>query len=224
MRSLTMILLIGAAFMTASCGLGPYDWNKAMAANTVAAYETYLQDHRDGKHADDARGRILALKDDQAWSAAQKLKTIEGYQAYLQQEAGGVHAGDAQYQLTALQRARDWQAIQQGSSATALQAFLKTYPQGPESSEARQRLSTLAYQVRLADVRSKAAAEHKRDQLQARFGKVLREVVVIAPANPNANYQVASEPMTEADANAACAALERAHQSCSLMQRPGSPG
>lgn len=223
-RGMTMILLMGAAFMTASCGYGPYDWNKALAANTVAAYESYLQAHPDGKHADDARGRVLALKDDQAWSASQKLNTIDAYQAYLRQEAGGVHAADAQYQLTALQRARDWQAIQPGNSASALEAFLKTYPQGPESSEARQRLSTLAYQVRLADVRSKAAAEHKREQLQARFGKVLHEVVVIAPANPNANYQVASEPMTEADAHKACAALEQAHQSCSLMQRPGSPG
>lgn len=219
-----MSLMIAASFMTASCGLIEYDWNKAMAANTVTAYETYLQAHHSGKHVDEARGRILALEDDQAWSTAKTLNSIEGYQAYLQKEAGGVHAGDAHYQLTALQRARDWQGLQHQSSATALQAFLKTYPQGPESSLARERLSTLAYQVKLATVRSKDAAERTRDQLQARFGHVLHEVVVVAPVSAYSDYQVTSEPMTEADANAACAALERAHQSCSLVRRAGSPG
>jgi hypothetical protein len=97
----------------------------------------------DSKHADNARGRILALRDEQAWSAAQATSTIAAYEGYVKAWSGGVYVGDAQYQITALQRAIAWKAIQNDPSAASLQAFLAIYPQGLESNEARAKLSEL---------------------------------------------------------------------------------
>lgn len=124
----------------AACNTANSDWNKAVATNNVAAYQMFLQRHPGDQHADNAQGRILALKDEHAWSQAQAANTIGAYQAYLTAESGGVHVGEAKYHITALQRASDWKAIPGDAPAATLQAFLAKYPQGPESNEARDRL------------------------------------------------------------------------------------
>ncbi len=211
-------LVLCASFLTIACTPAWYDWNRAMTANTVTAYQAFVHKHPHNVHADDARGRILALTDDHDWTMAQKSNTLESYQKYLQQEGGGVHAGDARYQVTALERAAAWNAMGSAASVAALQAFLQKYPQGPESNQARKKLEDLAYRVQLADSRSQAAAEQQRARLQARFGKVLREVVVIPPSASDGLFQIASAPMSHADADSACAALARAHQRCKPVQ------
>jgi hypothetical protein len=97
---------LGAALvLAAGCGTAEYDWNKAAAANTLAAYQSFVREHPSDKRADDARGRILALQDEQAWAAAQKAGDIAGYQTYLKTESGGVYAERAQYEIDSLRRA-----------------------------------------------------------------------------------------------------------------------
>ncbi|MGB6310777.1 MAG: SPOR domain-containing protein [Steroidobacteraceae bacterium] len=224
MSKLTMTMVLCAGLTLAGCGFAEYDWNKTLAANTATAYQTFLQHHPTNKHADDARGRMLALRDDQAWALAQATNTLAGYQDYLKSESGGVHAGDAQYQITALQRAAAWKEVQKDESAAALQAFLRQYPQGLESNQARARLSTLDYRVQLAVARSQSAAERRREQLQARFGTVVHDVVIMTPNSTHTVYRVTSEPMTQADASSACAQLARSHQSCRVLPTAGTPG
>jgi hypothetical protein len=137
------IPVVLCAAVLAACNTAKSDWNMATAANTLDAYQTFLRQHGSDEHADNARGRILALQDEQAWSKARAANTAEGYDAYLKTEGGGVHAEEAQYYLTALQRAQDWKAIQNDVSAASLQAFLQKYPQGVESNQARDRLKEL---------------------------------------------------------------------------------
>ncbi|HEY2463191.1 MAG TPA: hypothetical protein VGI32_03970 [Steroidobacteraceae bacterium] len=210
--------LLGTAAALSACNLmADSDWHQATLANTIPAYETFLQEHPHNKHADNARGRILALRDEHAWSAAQASNSIAGYEGYLKAESGGVHVGEAKYQITALQRAEAWNAIQADPSAAALRAFLVLYPKGRESNEARAKLNEF-YRLHLADSRSAAAAERKRSELAGRFGKELSDIVVIPPNTPGAVYQVVSGLMSHAAANSACATLERAHQSCKLIQ------
>jgi hypothetical protein len=212
-------LIVCAALAMSGCNTATSDWKKATAANTVTAYQTFLQKHAGDKRADNARGRILALQDEKAWAAAMKSNNVEGFQEYLRAESGGVYVDDARYHITALQRAAAWQSLQNDLSAPALQAFLQKYPQGPESNEARAKLKDLSYRVQLADSRSQAAAERKRAQLQAKFGTVLHEIVVVAPTPPDTMYRVTSGPMSQAAASSTCATLERAHQSCTVQSQ-----
>jgi hypothetical protein len=204
----------------AACNSAESDWSRATAANTMSGYQAFLQEHADSKHAENARGRILALLDDQAWNAARAANSIAGYQDYLKAQSGGIHAGEAKYQITALQRAAAWQALPSDASASSLQAFLLKYPQGLESNEARARLKELDYRVQLADSRSAAAAEHKRAQLKSKFGNVLHDIVVVPPNAPGTMFRITSGPMSKATANSTCATLEREHQSCKLV--PGA--
>jgi len=222
-RSTMPVVLCGAVLL-AACNTAENDWHKATAANTLAAYQAFLQEHGGDKHADNARGRILALKDEQVWAAARSANTVEAYDEYLKVQAGGVHALEAQYYRTALLRAADWESIKDNASAAALQAFLQKYPQGLEANQARANLKDMNYRIELANARSQASAERKRAQLQARFGNMLPDIVVLAPAGSGTLFRVTSGPMTQATANSACAALERAHQSCKLIEGDGTPG
>jgi hypothetical protein len=212
------VVCISAALT--ACNSAESDWKQATAANTMNGYQAFLQKHADSKHAENARGRTLALLDDQAWNAARAANSIAGYQDYLKAQSGGIHVGEAKYQITALQRADAWKAMQNDASASALQAFLLKYPQGAESNEARARLKELDYRVQLADSRSAAAAEHKRAQLEGKFGKVLHDIVVVPPNAPGTMFRITSGPMSQAAASSTCAALEREHQSCRLV--PGA--
>lgn len=220
-RLLLPALVCAAAALSACNLMADSDWHKATAANTIAGYETFLQEHPNNRHADNARGRILALRDEQAWSTAQATNTIAAYDGYLKTWSGGVHVGDAQYEITALQRAAAWKSLQSDPSAASLQAFVNIYPQGRESNEARAKLKEF-YHLQLADARSAAAAARKQAELQHRFGKELPDVAVVAPRAPETLFRVISGPMSQAAANSTCETLERAHQPCKIVQGVGA--
>jgi sporulation related protein len=220
-RLLLPALVCAAAALSACNLMAESDWHKATVANTIAGYETFLQEHPDNKHADNARGRILALRDEQAWGAAQATNTIAAYDGYLKAWSGGVHGGDARYEITALQRAAAWKSLQSDPSAAAVQAFLNIYPQGRESNEARAKLKEF-YHLQLAGAHSAAAAARKQAELQRKFGKELSAVAVVAPHAPDTMFQVISGPMSQAAANSTCETLERAHQRCKVVQGVGA--
>jgi hypothetical protein len=94
--------ILCAAVLMSACGTAEYDWNKAISAGTLSAYRTFVKNHPIDPRADDARGRILALQDDQAWAMAQASHSVAGYREYLRTESGGIHAADAQYEIAAL--------------------------------------------------------------------------------------------------------------------------
>ncbi len=129
-------------------------------------------------------------------------------------------------------RSRRCSARRRGSRCKAIHPLLPCKPswccirKGLESNQAREKLNQF-YHLQLADSRSAAGAERKRAELQRKFAKELTDIAVLAPARParrapGAMFQVISGPMSEAAANATCATLERAHQSCKLVQGVGA--
>jgi hypothetical protein len=182
----TLPFIVCAGLATSGCNTANSDWKDATMANTLTAYQTFLEKHADDKRADNARGRILALQDEQAWATAMKTNTLESFREYLKVESGGVYADDARYHITALERAAAWRSLQEDLSVGSLRAFLQKYPQGPESNEARAKLNDLSYPRHLT------------------------------------TYRVTSAPMSQATASSAGATLERAHQSCKLVEGLGA--
>ncbi|MEP6886292.1 MAG: hypothetical protein ABJC66_16205 [Gammaproteobacteria bacterium] len=216
------VFCAGGALM--ACSAAKNDWTEAKATDTLSAYESFVQNHPKDSHVDEARGRILALKDDQAWAMAQSANNVASYSEYLKAESGGVHADDARFQLTALDRAAAWKSAQSDPSVATLEKFLQKYPEGTESNEARQKLASMAYRALMDESRSKAGAERNRVHLQALFGAIVHEVVVVPPAAPDTHYQVTSGPMSQADADSTCTALKRKHQHCTVIKDTGSSG
>jgi outer membrane protein assembly factor BamD (BamD/ComL family) len=149
MKKILGCMALCACLLAAGCG-AERDWHFTVIANNLTAYQAFIQNHPDSEHVEEARGRILSLRDDQAWRDAQRGNSVESYQAYLKTYGGGLHADDARFEITALHRAAAWRALQGDLTVASLQAFLQDYPEGVESNEARQRLDALQSRAQTA--------------------------------------------------------------------------
>jgi len=212
-----LLTTLSAIALVAACSSAENDWNKATAANTVAAYETYLQKHPDGNHRDEANVRMTKLNESDAWNQATQANTAQSYHDYLQKKPDGEHAQQARDALESIQRANDWSQAKLAGTSAALQDFLKKHDKGPETDQARQQLAAMtAYRVQLASAKTQLQAEQKRVKLQSKYGKVVHEMTV-TPASAGSSYRVVSTPMSEGDANSTCAKLRHAHSECSVV-------
>jgi outer membrane protein assembly factor BamD (BamD/ComL family) len=221
-KTVQTVLSLVVAIMLVACSSAESDWSKASTANTAEAYQDFLTKHPTGAHAQDAHDRLQKLADDKDWSDAQQSNTVDAYQQYVQKYPNGAHVTDARTQVDALNRATDWKTAQAANTEQALQDFIQKYNQGPEVDQAKaqlQKLQSEGYRVALGSFRDEKAADKSRDSLKTKFGGELNDVVVIPPAGTEKQYKVASAPMTEDDAKAACAKLKKAHQHCEVIKR-----
>jgi hypothetical protein len=206
-----------------ACGTSEYDWQRAYAVKTLAAYQAFLKKHPTSKYADLARGIILAMQDDEAWKSAATARSKQGYQQYLAAYPGGVHANQARFDMTALDRATAWKSVEHQVDYASLHAFLEQYPQGPESTIARARLADMTYRAQFADSDSGAAAERQRARLQVRLHQILHALEVIPPSIADQHYEVTSGRLNLVEARAACAAAAREHLRCEVVSGEGAP-
>src|SRR5579863_6836297 len=221
-RRLCLSWLFCCAALLAACGSAKYEWSQANSINTIAAYQTFLSKYPNDEHAADARNRIAGLQDEQAWSTAQVAPTVQSYQQYLTTEPNGAHVQAARVEIESRERSAAWHAAQASETAQSLEQFLQQYPTGPEADRARDRLKVLAgYRAELGTAHNQRLADRERDALAKRFGKDFRQVVVLEPDANNRDYRIASSPMSEQDANAACADVKHAGRSCKVIQATG---
>jgi hypothetical protein len=221
-RRLSLRGLIFSAVLLAACGSAKYEWSQANSLNTVAAYQTFLSKYPNDVHATDAMRRIAELQDAQAWSTAQTASTVQGYQQYLSAEPKGAHLQAAQDEIASRERSAAWHSVEANETAQSLQEFLQKYPTGTEADRARDKLKILAgYRAELGVAHSQQQADRERDALAKRFGKELQQVLVLEPDTNNRDYRIASAPMSEQDANAACASVKHAGRSCKVVQITG---
>lgn len=100
MRSQWIVVWILAAAVLAACSRQESSWRSAVAEDSVAAYERYLEDFPAGAHAGTARGRVAELMEREAWARADRLQTPEAWQRYLGEWPDGRHAPAARRRLT----------------------------------------------------------------------------------------------------------------------------
>ncbi len=95
MRSQWIVVLIIAAGTLCACSRQETGWRDAAGADSIAAYEQYLNDFPAGAHAGEARTKLLELRDQEAWAKASRPRTPEAWQRYLGDWPEGRHAATA---------------------------------------------------------------------------------------------------------------------------------
>jgi outer membrane protein assembly factor BamD (BamD/ComL family) len=221
-RRLVLSGLLCCVVLVSACGSAKYEWSEASTLNTVAAYQAFLSKYPSDPHAADAKIRIAQLQDEHAWSTAQATSTVEGYQQYLTAQPNGTHAQAAHDEIESRERTAAWQTAQTNETAQSLQEFLQKYPAGTEADRARAKLKVLlGYRAEFGTAHSQKAADRARDALAKRFSKDLQQIVVLEPDASNREYRITSAPMSESDANAACASVKPAGQSCKVVPTTG---
>ena len=99
MRALWIVVFGIVAAMAGGCSRQESGWERATEYDSVAAYEDYLRDFPAGAHAEEARSRILGLREAEAWAAARRLRMPEAWQRYLADWPEGPHAAEARREL-----------------------------------------------------------------------------------------------------------------------------
>jgi F420-0:gamma-glutamyl ligase-like protein len=147
---------------------------------------------------------------------------VQGYQQYLAAEPDGAHLQVAREEIAARERDAAWQTAQKNETAQSLQNFISKYPSSAAADEARNQLKAIAgYRAELGTARSERLADRKREELAKRFGKDLRQVVVLRPDADDRDYRITSAPMSEQDASAACETLTHRGRWCTVVQVAG---
>lgn len=204
-----------------ACSSARGDFDTATTQNTLAAYQGFLKQHPNSDLAVQAQERIKVLQDEQAWASAQKTNTLDSFQQYLHDQPNGAHTSESRDRVAMLQRAAALQSALADGKQPAIEAFLQKYPQGPEAEQARSKLELLKsqqYRVQVAKFRAPKDIQRARTRMQAKYGKVLREVVVVAPTPANKLTTLRSAPMTLQDAKSACSELKKRRQYCEVVK------
>ncbi len=88
-------MLLGPFLLTAC---GPSAWEQAQQANTVEAFEKFVQANPQSEFADIARTRI----DEHLWADASRTDSLESYERYIARHPGGGHSRAAQDKIADL--------------------------------------------------------------------------------------------------------------------------
>ena len=112
-----------AVFSSAGCA-GDSDFDAAVRANSVSAFDDYLRLHPDGAHAAEARTLLAALVEDREWQRARAAGNSDSYQQYLRGYPSGAHAHDALTAIAELNLA----AVPSTEASSAEQAAIPAAP------------------------------------------------------------------------------------------------
>jgi hypothetical protein len=96
-----IVLWAACALAIVACSRQEAGWRDARRADSVTAYQVYLEHFPAGAHSGEARARIRELQEEREWARASQLMTPEGWQHYLGAFPDGRYAAVARKQLSA---------------------------------------------------------------------------------------------------------------------------
>jgi len=85
--------------LVAGCSRERIDWKSAESADTVEAYDRFIEHHPDGELATQARARITQLEEERDWKLATGNDTADGYKEFLTKHPNGKWAEEARIRL-----------------------------------------------------------------------------------------------------------------------------
>ena len=117
-------------------------YNRARNQNTIAAYESFLQQSPDSDLAQTARNNIESLK----FAQAKRVGTTEALEAYLREYPTGKGSEEAKKLIAEAECKRMYQQAESAGTAEALEAYLKDNPKGEWAEKAKKRIDEIASQ------------------------------------------------------------------------------
>lgn len=88
--------------LTIGCGTLQSRWEETRAADSIAAYEAFLQEHPQGEQAPEARERLAGLQAQRDWEAATRQDSVAAYRDFLAKHPAGTLAEMAQARIRTL--------------------------------------------------------------------------------------------------------------------------
>lgn len=144
--SIMMVIALSFVVFVIGCDTTQQDWEIARSADTIPAYEEFLQKHPQGALVDQACMRLEELYAEKDWKIAIETDTISAYEEFLRKHPQGALADQARTRLEKLYVQRDWKITKEADTIPAYEEFIKKHPQGEFADQARIRLDELYVQ------------------------------------------------------------------------------
>ena len=242
--TITAIFLI-AAVLLSGCDTREQDWEAATQADSIAAYEEFLDQHPDGQYTASARERIAEIREKNAWDSAQDTGTVDAYQAFVEEYPDSEHAAQAAARIEEMERSSRWSQLRGSTEIAALEAFVRRYPDSDEAAQARERIEQLEaeaeaeararaeaeaqaaaeaaskgdYRVQLAAFRSENAARAGAQRIQERYASLLGDanIEVVPPEQGSSYFRLLTSRLGGDEARNLCATLKEQGQDCLVV-------
>jgi hypothetical protein len=205
------VILMSVALLAAASGCSheQRDWHSAQAANTIEAYEQFIDAHPKSARAADAQAQIAQLTEARDWQRASTIDTADAYRQFLAQHPQGKSAQEARIRV---------ENFGMNNTAAAPVAAAPAPARPVAQSAAPESAAGGRYSVQLGAFTTQAKAQSQWQRLNARFGAKLRGTEPDIEQGKNAHgkriYRLKARPLTEARARALCAALRKRGQAC----------
>jgi len=118
-------------------------WQKAIAGNTPAAYQAYLNAFPYGKHAIEGRQRLAVANEKAAWTKAVNWNTKDGYKNYIKAYPQGPNVADANDRIGLLLDQEQWNKVKGSRDPEVFRNFVKSHPKSRFVQEATQQMAML---------------------------------------------------------------------------------
>ena len=219
------VILMSVALLAAASGCSheQRDWHSAQAANTIEAYEQFIDAHPKSARAADAQAQIAQLTEARDWQRASTIDTADAYRQFLAQHPQGKSAPEARIRVENFGMNN---TAAGGGGAAPPAAAPAVAPVAAAPAPARPAAQSAApesaaggrYSVQLGAFSTQAKAQNQWRRLNARFGPKLHGTESDIEEAKNAKgrriYRLKAKPLTEARARALCAALRKHGQAC----------
>ncbi|MGI9331210.1 MAG: tetratricopeptide repeat protein [Gammaproteobacteria bacterium] len=227
-------LIISLCLILAACSNPEKAWELADREDTNQGYLEFLAKYPDGKYADQARERMIELKELRGWERAQFRDKIENYRRFVAEHPDSENAPAARQRINELERDAAWAAAESSNDAVALQGFLASYPEAPQTGEAQQLLAALAppipepppeplgnFRVQVGAFRTAKAADNEVRRLTKLLdSRVVGTVKIVTPQESGSRFFLLhSQPLTGPAAATVCKELQQRNQACLVINR-----
>jgi hypothetical protein len=219
MRSAILMALV-ASFALAACSGESRDWRSAEAADTVEAYDHFVDKHPDSEHAAQARTRLAQLGEDREWQRASTADTAAAYREFLVQHPNGKWAGEARIRVENFALAEATAAAPAAAEAAPVSPSSSPGPSPAAPSPAS---SGDGFGIQLGAFSSEAAAHAEWQKLQARHPPQLGGLepqVQQGASSTGTVFRLQAPVGAEDRARGICSALVQASQPCVVVLPP----
>ncbi|MHB9096698.1 MAG: outer membrane protein assembly factor BamD [Syntrophales bacterium] len=136
-----LLLAVLTVAFVAACATMQSRWESAKSADTITAYENFLEEYPEGDAADRARVRRDELREESAWKEAEAEHTAAGYEDFRNKYPRGRYARDVDARLEKIPRTRG-----DDSPPAGAEKFLQRYRRGVFLDEARVTRENLSFE------------------------------------------------------------------------------
>jgi len=225
-------LPICVAFLCAGIALGgcskeSRDWRSAQAADSLEAYDHFLESHPDSALAAQARSRLLQLTEERDWQRAGAADTADAYKQFLNQHPNGKWSAEARIRLEnfALEGQPPIFSTNQSDVRVArADAPASTYPKAQATTVAAPNNTGASvadgFGIQLGAFGSEARAHSEWQRLQSAFNSELSTLqphIVSATTAAGSLFRLQARLGSEAQARAVCASLIEKSQACVVV-------